>query len=335
MKSKPSLMKFKPFMLLMVAASLLSLQACLLEGDDNENGNRNAVSNPSPFEGVWMMTERWAEAISPDTTIRDSLALDTADISERLFYVFFGQSLTMIEFNGYENEEQMSAHASHIQEVDDGRWYVQGADTIDIEVAGNVMLFARRISITYLPDSSEDSVTVSQAEGVRLVRYTGDFPPPEWFVPPVDTTEPNDSASLAVPLTTDSSAVEAYMVRGDVDWFSFEAVAGQAYFIRTHGNTDTYMTLFDTTGTAVLEENDDYEGGIEGSFGWNAGIEWESPASGTYYLEVTGYDDFEAGRYRITAQEIDSVSTEREDEGSGIPEGLGLPKRPHPLHPGK
>lgn len=70
------------------------------------------------------------------------------------------------------------------------------------------------------------------------------------------------------------------------DWVSFEAVAGQTYQIATlelQNYADTVIKLYDTDGKTVLAHDDDSGPGLASR------IEWQSPASGTYYVEVVEY----------------------------------------------
>jgi len=66
----------------------------------------------------------------------------------------------------------------------------------------------------------------------------------------------------------------------DTDWVKFEIVNEGRYLIRTAGDLDTYMVLYDGRGD-MIEENDDGDD-------YNAMIErYLSP--GTYYINVYPY----------------------------------------------
>ena len=116
---------------------------------------------------------------------------------------------------------------------------------------------------------------------------------------------PDDRPSLLVEddhgdLSGDSTAVTLEEITDgsiglydDVDFFSFEAEAGQAYVVHVYlrdlfGST---ATLYDTDGVseiAISEDDDDYYG---------SRIVWEALSAGTYYVAVEG--DFEVGGYRV------------------------------------
>ncbi len=68
----------------------------------------------------------------------------------------------------------------------------------------------------------------------------------------------------------------------DLDWFSFEALAGWTYVLRTSdliGETDTVLTLVDTDGKTVLATNDDETPSSRHSL-----IRWRASAAGRYFI---------------------------------------------------
>jgi predicted lipoprotein with Yx(FWY)xxD motif len=80
----------------------------------------------------------------------------------------------------------------------------------------------------------------------------------------------------------------------DYDYMMFNATSGYTYVMETSStvdNTDTYMTLYDTDGVTELTYNDDYSG-------LQSRISWTCTSTGTYYIEVKGYNGAE-GRYSI------------------------------------
>ena len=64
--------------------------------------------------------------------------------------------------------------------------------------------------------------------------------------------------------------------------------------MRTYGNLDTVITLFDSDQTTQLYFDDDGAG--EGA---NALITYTLNANQTYYLKVAGYDDTQTGNYQV------------------------------------
>jgi hypothetical protein len=74
----------------------------------------------------------------------------------------------------------------------------------------------------------------------------------------------------------------------DVDWYAFEAVAGQAYTLRTsdlESRSDTVMALYDRGCTILLAINDD-----AGYPDISSRIVWTAEYDGAYHVQVRNYD---------------------------------------------
>ena len=102
-----------------------------------------------------------------------------------------------------------------------------------------------------------------------------------------------DSSETATPLRAGES-LESYIdTEDDIDYFAFQAEEGGRYLIETAPGEleDTYLTLFDRRGE--IAANDDQEGSLA------ARLEWESPATGTYWIAVAG---FGTGSYHIVVR---------------------------------
>ena len=81
----------------------------------------------------------------------------------------------------------------------------------------------------------------------------------------------------------------------DVDYCSFSAEAGRSFRIEVSLDTllDSILTLYDSTGTALREDDD-------GGEGWGSLITWTAPVSGTYYLQVRPYNpSTQTGSYSL------------------------------------
>ena len=91
---------------------------------------------------------------------------------------------------------------------------------------------------------------------------------------------------------------------GDVDLFSFRAQSGYNYTIRVrHGtNPDTILTLLDSDGRFITEDDDSGGDGEP----W---LEWAAPSTGNYYVEVRGFEGGDIGTYRIEMGESDPEPT--------------------------
>lgn len=103
-----------------------------------------------------------------------------------------------------------------------------------------------------------------------------------------DDYEPDNISIAAKPIQVGSGPQpHSFCPEDDVaDWVSFTAQAGQTYRIATvelQTYADTLIRLYGNDGKTVLRHDDD------SGPGWASLIEWTSPASGTYYVEVTEY----------------------------------------------
>ncbi len=102
--------------------------------------------------------------------------------------------------------------------------------------------------------------------------------------------EPNGTAATATTLpSNDIVAVGNVFPNGDLDYFSFSGSAGDRVYAATmtsfsaSGSVDSYLTLFGTDGTTVIEfDNDDGSFGTTSSSIAGATL----PSAGTYYLQV-------------------------------------------------
>ena len=91
----------------------------------------------------------------------------------------------------------------------------------------------------------------------------------------------------------------------DVDAYSFDAVQGEIYLIRTAASSsdnaleDSYLTLWYADGVTILAANDDYEGSL------HACIEWKAESTGTFFITVESADLVSYGDYILT---VDCIS---------------------------
>ncbi|MCB2067090.1 MAG: M10 family metallopeptidase C-terminal domain-containing protein, partial [Erythrobacter sp.] len=115
-------------------------------------------------------------------------------------------------------------------------------------------------------------------------------------------TPANTSTTLTV--TVDGAAVSDVLeVNGDHDWFAVTLVAGQTYTFLTQSTTGTNNTSTDTTlalrdaAGHLIAFNDDYDN-PPGQF---SRITFTATTSGTYYLDVGGYNDADTGGYQVRA----------------------------------
>lgn len=104
-----------------------------------------------------------------------------------------------------------------------------------------------------------------------------------------DPFEPDNTPAQATPLTVNgSSQTHDFHIAGDQDWIEFSTTIGTNYIIETSNlgiASDTYLFLYDTNGTTLLESNDD------GGVGLASKIQWTAPANGTYFVKVRHYNN--------------------------------------------
>ena len=121
------------------------------------------------------------------------------------------------------------------------------------------------------------------------------------------SVRPTGGTTTVTTLTVNASAVSASLTAGDNDWFKFQTSTSGAYVIETHGSTDTYMTLYQSNQTTVIENDDD-----SGS-GTCSKITRTLSASTWYYVKVRGYSSSTTGSYTIdVTEEVQLLSTRHE-----------------------
>ena len=92
---------------------------------------------------------------------------------------------------------------------------------------------------------------------------------------------------------------------GDHDWYAIELEANASYYFDVEGITleDTYLYLRESSGE-LLKSDDD------GGEGMNSRIQFRSPKTGRYYLDVGSYNDELTGTYNISAEKIENTTTD-------------------------
>jgi hypothetical protein len=112
------------------------------------------------------------------------------------------------------------------------------------------------------------------------------------------------TATSIVPNSITEGAIE---IGQDVDWFSFQAVTGQLYVIRTELDSldGSLLRLIDAGGNTV-ETN--------GRSNAASRIVWVAPNSATYSLEISSFDAGEFGSYRLT---LDALTDDHADDAGG------------------
>lgn len=289
-------------------ASFLVAAAILLTACEDENDSDGV----GILEGYWIFAEMADILLLEDVVIRSvSLAFPTDDPYEFVQIIHFGPK----KLNDCRNELFSSVYHCYPEVT----YAVEDSTLITFDEGGaDTAQFT--LSEDRLTVFSEEMVTINDTtftlreQGI-LVRYTGDFPPQEWLTPlSNDDYEPDADPGSATSIAVGATAQRHVLVPGDVDWFSFAAPAGTTYVIETTGLVDTYLYLYESDGSTLLESDDD-----GGSY-LNARIDWAFSTSGTYYFKVSGDGAENAGIYRVLVvtgsgvQAREVIPTERAKE---------------------
>jgi hypothetical protein len=117
---------------------------------------------------------------------------------------------------------------------------------------------------------------------------------------PGDTTT---TATIAVGGTADGDLE----VLGDHDWFAITLTAGQQVTVtldaltshdpNTNNPFDTYLNIYDSTGTNIIASNDD----IILGYVTNSQVSFAAPSSGTFYIDVGAFSNSSYGTYQLSA----------------------------------
>jgi len=112
-----------------------------------------------------------------------------------------------------------------------------------------------------------------------------------------DAYENDDTSADAVLITVGASQSRNHC-DDKSDWLAFDATNGTSYTITTSGlgtNSDTILTLYDTTPFFTLDSNDNINGSTQASE-----ISWTAPADGRYYIKVENANIGQNTDYTIT-----------------------------------
>ena len=135
---------------------------------------------------------------------------------------------------------------------------------------------------------------------VAVLGYQGDRGSYEVSMNEIDL---NDAFAAGVDTAGTIAAGETILTQldyaGDSDWFAFDIALGQAISFSTAAGTgaaanDTVITIYDAAGNALLTNDDN--GTDLYSF-----VDFAAEATGTYYVEVSGFDGVATGSYSLTA----------------------------------
>lgn len=113
---------------------------------------------------------------------------------------------------------------------------------------------------------------------------------------------PGTNSETAQTLVIDAAAVNGYFDLNEVDWYKFRTTSGGTHTIETHGNTDTYMVLYEDDQTSIIVTDDD--GGANNC----AKISQNLESNKWYYVKVKGFNPTVAGNYTIDVTGPETVA---------------------------
>ncbi len=252
-----------------------------------EESNPTSSSNDVNLIGNWILAkEKYTETVNGVVTSIDSIIYTTSESPALL--IFAANTITGYYNDGYETTIENISYTTL-----NGKIFVQGS-SVDYSVTGDLFKVY------------QSAVTDSSVQKLDLFydKYTGNIPPDGW--PPVPTKPIPDSVTV---ISTNGTSLNGALVDSAVDWYSFTATSGNAYTIKTTGILDTYLRLFEVTGTVLTMINSNDDGS---NSDLNAKIIWSCSSDGTYYFNVRGFDDLQVGNYGV------SVTSARSTFGQSI-----------------
>ena len=162
----------------------------------------------------------------------------------------------------------------------------------------------------------EEGSDASEANAVDLLTCV-----PSLVTAESDAVEATPEASLnfeqAVAVTVGQAAQGTLVDGSDRNLFMFEAEQGQFYQIDVTLDTleDSVIALYDADGLE-LAFNDDHADSPASR------IVWRAPASGSHYVEVTGYG-YHSGSYALTIRLSDIVDDHGDSTADATPATIG------------
>jgi hypothetical protein len=111
--------------------------------------------------------------------------------------------------------------------------------------------------------------------------------------------------STTAGLTVGGSATSTLDFNGDHDWFAINLVAGQQVTVTIYGTlsstdsvlVDPLLNIYDSSGQLILTDDD-----IKDGVNRNSELTITPAASGTYYIDVGGFNNTYTGSYQVSVQ---------------------------------
>jgi hypothetical protein len=111
--------------------------------------------------------------------------------------------------------------------------------------------------------------------------------------------------STTTGLTVGGSTTSTLDFNGDHDWFAINLVAGQQVTVTIYGTlsstdsvlVDPLLNIYDSSGQLILTDDD-----IKDGVNRNSELTITPAASGTYYIDVGGFNNTYTGSYQVSVQ---------------------------------
>src|SRR5439155_23786001 len=105
----------------------------------------------------------------------------------------------------------------------------------------------------------------------------------------------NSSTTAIVTLGSETSS--AIGALGDHDWYQITLGAGQTITITATGggSLDTYLNVYDPTGSTILASNDDIVNGVN----QDSRLTFTASSAGTYFIDVASWHNQTTGTYDL------------------------------------
>ena len=292
----------------------------LAYNDDSEDGLNLASRIDWPVEsaGTFYVAVRGWEENTGSYTLSVARVADPVDIADDhsntadgATPVVVGEAVPgSVDYGGDVDFFVFEAEAGELYQVDvslgtlpDSTAVLYDAEESELAYNDDYLSLASRID--WLAESAGTFYVAVEGYGGETGSYT-------LTVEPVIDDHVN-SADGATPVVVGEAVPGSVDYRDDVDFFVFEAEAGEWYRIDVSLGTlpDSVAVLYDAD-ESELAYNDDREDGLDLA----SRIDWLAESAGTFYVAVGGFDE-RAGSYTLTVDHV--VDGEFETTGSTVP----------------
>ncbi len=287
----------------------------VLVSDDDSAGNLNArIENfVLPIDDSYMITvSSFAEGVSGSFTLiletSESGGQPTPTPTSDGDTISLGQTINGSldagqQWATYTFEGESGQTLSITARSEEFDTYLRVSDSSGVELAydddsgGNL---DSRINLFRVPSNDTYTITVESYDGAY-----GDF-----------TLELGESTVRNIEYT---QTIDETLESGEVATYRFGGNAGENVVINLNGDFDTYLSLADSNGVTLIE-NDDAGSSNNSLIG-----PYALPADGTYFIYVRSYDNTTGGRYTLRMDRAELIRLSYGEDLNAIFEAEGGP----------